>query len=583
MQGLRIINKDGAAPTSDEIDAAHRVANTHREMKFGTIKQTDKVKDVEVEYHPAKHLAITKIDGFQYLFSRKVNPGCNCRELRLSQVNDEYANVANPSVFHYKHYAYLTDGTVLATWNSIDDPALIYRSGRPSNGWFGGDYIQLYDEYNDGTLVPTSTVPIVVPEDVCTPPTTPEALSSGNLTLARNRTREFNLACSDAFIARMAIGDMPRNLETSIKYTHPHSAHAKYGQPFTWRDYSNIITIDETEHYQRQSQITLEYSIIMPDETVQVKSETYTGTIDYQLELVELLDFGPSDQYRNYRLTVQYDNYFTHHYSNSIYADQLYMYHGLFPYEVFGGVGLGAFLPDSGYLYVYDPLNNKYLYQGIMCQVSGTRTKMVATTSAGTSAQLLNDFFTNDLYNPGIPPIDAYVGIGATVVNIPDQITTSEFPLFKEFRGGSKPTYSDDPVSQLWLDTRLSMGESVIAYPIQYTSATLGDLGLFPSEFDKDSITGIYLTLGYKFTYSYSDGKLNFAGTVPVKTSEGETIARLDLATTDKNLPNFIFKSIRPKTKLKDVDDLYTDQPAIISGDFDQENITLTGLYDLLQ
>lgn len=57
MQGLRIFTRSGAAPTAEEIDAAHIVANTHKEMRFGTINQTEQTNGVEVEYHAHKNMA----------------------------------------------------------------------------------------------------------------------------------------------------------------------------------------------------------------------------------------------------------------------------------------------------------------------------------------------------------------------------------------------------------------------------------------------------------------------------------------------------------------------------------------------
>lgn len=63
MQGLRIFSMLGGAPSADEIDAAHRVAATHKEMGHGVIRQTDAKTGVTVEYHAYKRVAMTSRVG----------------------------------------------------------------------------------------------------------------------------------------------------------------------------------------------------------------------------------------------------------------------------------------------------------------------------------------------------------------------------------------------------------------------------------------------------------------------------------------------------------------------------------------
>ena len=66
MQSLRVLTRSGAAPTAEEIAAAHIVANTHKEMKFGTILATERANGVEVEYHAHKNMAF--VSGGSGLF-----------------------------------------------------------------------------------------------------------------------------------------------------------------------------------------------------------------------------------------------------------------------------------------------------------------------------------------------------------------------------------------------------------------------------------------------------------------------------------------------------------------------------------
>lgn len=63
MQGLRIFSALGGAPSADEIDAAHRVAATHKEMGHGVIRQTDAKTGVTVEYYAFKRVAMTSRVG----------------------------------------------------------------------------------------------------------------------------------------------------------------------------------------------------------------------------------------------------------------------------------------------------------------------------------------------------------------------------------------------------------------------------------------------------------------------------------------------------------------------------------------
>lgn len=67
MQGLRVLTRSGAAPTAEEITAAHVVANTHKEMTFGTINQTEQASGVEVEYHAHKNTAFVSGGGSDYI------------------------------------------------------------------------------------------------------------------------------------------------------------------------------------------------------------------------------------------------------------------------------------------------------------------------------------------------------------------------------------------------------------------------------------------------------------------------------------------------------------------------------------
>lgn len=75
MQGLIIHSSIGGALSSDEITAAHRVANTHKEMRAGVIRQVDAVTGATVEYHAHKRMALTTPGtGFDYVKVMLPNP-----------------------------------------------------------------------------------------------------------------------------------------------------------------------------------------------------------------------------------------------------------------------------------------------------------------------------------------------------------------------------------------------------------------------------------------------------------------------------------------------------------------------------
>ncbi len=58
MLGLRIHSASGGSLTAEQVAAAHRVADQHKEMRAGVIKQTDSATMVSVEYHADKLLAL---------------------------------------------------------------------------------------------------------------------------------------------------------------------------------------------------------------------------------------------------------------------------------------------------------------------------------------------------------------------------------------------------------------------------------------------------------------------------------------------------------------------------------------------
>ncbi len=86
MHALRIINKDGQAPTAEEITAANKVATTFKAATIGTFKVIDPIDDIEVEYHAHKALAFTQGGSSIYFgFSAQVEMRCRCRGVVLAE------------------------------------------------------------------------------------------------------------------------------------------------------------------------------------------------------------------------------------------------------------------------------------------------------------------------------------------------------------------------------------------------------------------------------------------------------------------------------------------------------------------
>lgn len=167
MQALRIINKDGQAPSPEEITAAHKVANTHGASKVGVIKVTDPIDDVEVEYHAGKSLAITQGGSKAWFgYGAQVDMRCWC-------VGVEYINSFESNTGLYSS-VYLTDGTLLGKVDSYNENFSEVLNVRHGNFSYFGNYERSYQyvdrvEYGDiyedisgdkGGITYDSTIPI---------------------------------------------------------------------------------------------------------------------------------------------------------------------------------------------------------------------------------------------------------------------------------------------------------------------------------------------------------------------------------------------------------------------------------------
>lgn len=112
MHALRIINKDGQAPTAEEITAANKVATTFKAATIGTFKVIDPIDDIEVEYHAHKALAFTQGGSSIYFgFSAQVEMRCWCRGVVLAETKA----AAQPTVSYESTYVSPGTDSVTAT------------------------------------------------------------------------------------------------------------------------------------------------------------------------------------------------------------------------------------------------------------------------------------------------------------------------------------------------------------------------------------------------------------------------------------------------------------------------------------
>lgn len=177
MQGLIIHSATGEALSSDEITAAHRVADTHKEMRAGVIRQVDALTGATVEYHAHKRMAMTTPGtGIDYVKMALPNP-IPYRGVSIGVIDrgDGFGLATNVVV---------SNGQVLVrekqarTVNSSDG-SWIYEDV-PDDIWMGGSYINMRSYNSNNQYGPTHQLTFTVPED-CIYPINPYDAAFGGL------------------------------------------------------------------------------------------------------------------------------------------------------------------------------------------------------------------------------------------------------------------------------------------------------------------------------------------------------------------------------------------------------------------
>ena len=150
MQGLIIHSATGEVLSSDEINAAHRVANSFQGAKAGVFRQTDGLTGATVEYHAHKRMAmITPGTGFDYVKMMLPNP-IPYRGVSIGVVD-------KGDGFGKATYVVASNGEVLAREAQLTDGADnvnyvpgagksqgVYGDYDTPPAWSGGGYVDMF-------------------------------------------------------------------------------------------------------------------------------------------------------------------------------------------------------------------------------------------------------------------------------------------------------------------------------------------------------------------------------------------------------------------------------------------------------
>ena len=133
IQGLRIVCRDGSAPSQDEIDAAHRVVATFGPRFTGVIPITDDPTGCLVEYHAHKNLAI--VDSISdYRLAALPCPWAP-RSVVVEAIRDQFGVATGVSIC-------LSDGTLISDF--LYDPFVKEFSVKT---WVAAPTVVIRDKY----------------------------------------------------------------------------------------------------------------------------------------------------------------------------------------------------------------------------------------------------------------------------------------------------------------------------------------------------------------------------------------------------------------------------------------------------
>jgi hypothetical protein len=233
MQGLRIFSRSGEALSSEEIDAAHRVATTHKEMRFGVITSEDPVYGIKVEFHPLKRIAFTQPGRISFWYPCNAVTRITYRTVNAMGIYTGGIPEPTPgSVWPVDITVFTSDGEILAV-----QPGTLEYGVAPTFGsknynyvgnvpqWSGGGY--RYAEEFPAAIPVIQFLGFTIPDDIAMPPvgsfflSTEYPLSDDDRASSNERLRQYILGFSDATLQKLAEGEVEPHVAKAIKDSHP--------------------------------------------------------------------------------------------------------------------------------------------------------------------------------------------------------------------------------------------------------------------------------------------------------------------------------------------------------------------------
>jgi hypothetical protein len=233
MQGLRIFSRSGEALTSEEISAAHKISNTHKEMRFGVITAEDPVSGVKVEFHPLKRMAFTQPGRLSYWYPCNAVARITYRTVNAMGIyTDGIPEPIPGSVWAVDITVFTSDGETLAVL-----PGTLEYGVAPTFGSINYNYVGNVPQWSGGGYryaesFPASPLVIqffgfTIPEDIAMPPdgsfflSTEYPLSDDDRAASNERLRQYILGFSDTTLQKLSAGEMEPHVAKAIKDAHP--------------------------------------------------------------------------------------------------------------------------------------------------------------------------------------------------------------------------------------------------------------------------------------------------------------------------------------------------------------------------
>lgn len=312
MQGLKIYTRSGEALTTEEIEFAHRVANTHKDLSFGVITMTDPTSGVIAEYHAYNNTVFTSGDvGAYFGYGSSVDMRCWCRGVVLA----ETASAKRPTrtiftveppnaVPRYNVTTYKdSEGNVIRTvYGSVQIvgsrlvyenwPHTIYRNGdfqgTPDQLLTSNDTGNIWAEFNGSHDPVSDGYPVNLTGSWTPVSPSYEELYAAAQAEARQRSAVF---LTDG----MELGSVARYDIFDGTYTTLYGVMGSYlSDPFPWRGDSAAAVfnvIGQTASYTRVSDLTF----TIPDEACyqKVSAPTYPdANVDQSIKDQWLIDWN---------------------------------------------------------------------------------------------------------------------------------------------------------------------------------------------------------------------------------------------------------------------------------------------------